>query len=179
MKIITRGMTAAAIWMLIMPFSASAEDSSIFWQCPEQTATHPGAGTPVNATDGENIFVRKTNLDGSAIKCDHLTAGDGITTMADDKDGAGNGKRLYIFGFDRVAAPGETVANTSPLVDNTNGGASTSTAPDIASGNYPSWVMEQGTFAANAPAPTVVKNSMPATLNQCQRSSPHWKGRAV
>ena len=155
MNIKARCFTATVLALLLIPFSVSAQDSSIYWQCPEETANHPGAGTAVNATDPEDIFVRKTNLDGSATKCDHLTAGDGITTMADDKEG-GLGKRLYIFGFNRVAAPGETVSSLShEIVD---GVELPTTAPDVASGNYPSWVMEQGTFAANAPAPTIVMN---------------------
>ncbi len=153
MKIITRGFAAAAICMLFVPF-ASAEDSSIFWQCPEETANHPAIPDNVGSTDAEDIYVRQANDDGSRIKCDHLTAGDGITTMADDKDASGLGKRLYIFGFNRVAAPGETVSSLSHEV--VDGVELPTTAPDIASGNYPSWVMEQGTFAANAPAPTIV-----------------------
>jgi len=139
--------------MLFVPF-ASAEDSSIFWQCPEETANHPAIPDNVGSTDAEDIYVRQANDDGSRIKCDHLTAGDGITTMADDKDASGLGKRLYIFGFNRVAAPGETVSSLSHEV--VGGVELPTTAPDIASGNYPSWVMEQGTFAANAPAPTIV-----------------------
>jgi len=161
MKIMTRGLTAAAICMLVTPFSASAQDSSIFWQCPEETANHPAIPNNVGSTDAEDIYVRQANADGSRIKCDHLTAGDGITTMADaidtDGDGIGDsGKRLYIFGFNRVAAPGETVSSLShEIVD---GVELPTTAPDVASGNYPSWVMEQGTFAANAPGPTIVMN---------------------
>jgi len=159
-RILSKGLLTTSVLIAASVPVANAEDSSIFWQCPTETANHPGAGTPVNATDvDDQVFVRKINADGSAIKCDHLTAGDGITTMADDLDGTGLGKRMYIFGFDRVAAPGEIVDNTSPLVDNTPLATSpTSTAPDIASGNYPSWVMEQGTFAANAPGPTIVMN---------------------
>jgi hypothetical protein len=155
-RILSKGLLTTSVLVAASVPVAHAQDSSIFWQCPEETANHPGAGTPFNATDGEDIFVRKTNDDGSAIKCDHLTAGDGITTMADDNGGTGLGKRLYIFGFNRVAAPGETVNNLSS--ENVDGVVLPTTAPDIASGNYPSWVMEQGTFAANAPAPTVVMN---------------------
>ena len=155
MKIMTRGIATIALSMLLVPFSASAQDSSIFWQCPQETANHPAIPNNLGSTDAEDIYVRQANDDGSRIKCDHLTAGDGITTMADDKEG-GLGKRLYIFGFNRVAAPGETVHNLSSEV--VNGVELPTTAPDIASGNYPSWVMEQGTFAANAPAPTIVMN---------------------
>jgi FtsP/CotA-like multicopper oxidase with cupredoxin domain len=155
MKIMTRGIATIALSMLLVPFSASAQDSSIFWQCPQETANHPVIPNNLGSTDAEDIYVRQANDDGSRIKCDHLTAGDGITTMADDKEG-GLGKRLYIFGFNRVAAPGETVHNLSSEV--VDGVVLPTTAPDIASGNYPSWVMEQGTFAANAPAPTIVMN---------------------
>ena len=156
MKIMTRGFAAIAFAVMLVPFGARAQDSSIFWQCPEETANHPAIPDNVGSTDAEDIYVRQANDDGSRIKCDHLTAGDGITTMADDKDASGLGKRLYIFGFNRVAAPGETVSSLShEIVD---GVELPTTAPDIASGNYPSWVMEQGTFAANAPAPTIVMN---------------------
>ena len=66
-----------------------------------------------------------------AIKCDHLVAGDGMATMAD-------GYPQYVFSFARVPLPG---------VDG---------APTEESGEYASWVMEQGMLAANAPAPTIV-----------------------
>lgn len=155
MKFTIRGIAAVAFSMLFVPFGASAQDSSIFWQCPQETANHPAIPNNLGSTDAEDIYVRQANDDGSRIKCDHLTAGDGITTMADDKEG-GLGKRLYIFGFNRVAAPGETVSSLSHEI--VNGVELPTTAPDIASGNYPSWVMEQGTFAANAPAPTIVMN---------------------
>ncbi len=99
--------------MLFAAFPASAQDSNIVVQCPKDVGTelHP-AGDP-------------------AIKCDHLTAGDGMVTMAD-------GYPQYIFSFARVPLPGE-------------GGA-----PTEASGEYPGWVMAQGNLAANAPAPTIV-----------------------
>ena len=130
MNIKARGFTATVLVLLLIPFSVSAQDSSIFWQCPEETANHPAIPNNVGSTDAEDIFVRQANDDGSRIKCDHLTAGDGITTMADDKEG-GLGKRLYIFGFNRVAAPGETVSSLShEIVD---GVELPTTAPDIAS----------------------------------------------
>ncbi len=111
MKFITRGLLATAISILFVSLPASAQDSNIFVQCPETTKLHPTGG------DG--------------IKCDHLSAGDGMVTMAD-------GYPQYIFSFARVALPG---------VDG---------APTEASGEYPGWVMEQGNLAANAPAPTII-----------------------
>jgi len=155
-RILSKGLLTTSVLVTASVPVAHAEDSSIFWQCPTETANHPAIPGNVGSTDAEDIFVRQANDDGSRIKCDHLTAGDGITTMADDNGGTGLGKRLYIFGFNRVAAPGETVSSLSHEI--VNGVELPTTAPDIASGNYPSWVMEQGTFAANAPGPTVVMN---------------------
>lgn len=66
-----------------------------------------------------------------AIKCDHLVAGDGKVTMADDYP-------QYVFSYARVPLPGQ------------------GDAPTEASGDYPGWVMEQGLMAANIPAPTIV-----------------------
>jgi FtsP/CotA-like multicopper oxidase with cupredoxin domain len=155
-RLLSKGLLTTSMLVAVSVPVAHAEDSSIFWQCPEETANHPAIPNNVGSTDAEDIFVRQPNDDGSRIKCDHLTAGDGITTMADDKDGTGNGKRMYIFGFNRVAAPGESVSSLSN--ETVDGVELPTTAPDVASGNYPSWVMEQGTFAANAPAPTIVMN---------------------
>jgi len=95
---------------------------------------------PAFAQDS-NIYVDCPNLKGEgtelhaagdpAIKCMHLMAGDGMVTMAD-------GYKQYVFGFSKAPLPGFDGA------------------PDLASGNYPSWVMEQGLLNANAPAPTIV-----------------------
>jgi len=121
MNIMTRGLIATAFAMLLVPFGVSAQDSSIYVQCPEGTILHPD-------TDG---------LPGEpGIVCDHLSAGDGMVTMADDQN-----KELYIFGFSRLALPHD--------ID------PTSTAPTQASGEYPGWVMDNGTLAANAPAATI------------------------
>ena len=113
MKVITTGLIAGVFSLLLATLPASAQDSSIYVQCPKDTGTtlHPGANNP-------------------GIKCDHLMAGDGMVTMADNYP-------QYIFSFSRVPLPGE-------------GGA-----PSVASGEYPGWVMEQGILAANAPAPTI------------------------
>jgi len=127
---ITTGMIAAVVALLFLPLGAKADESSIYVQCPTSTDLHPD--TDMDATTRE-----------AGIKCDHLMAGDGMVTMADDThpDDAGmevpGGKPLYIFAFSRAPLPGE-------------GGA-----PSLDSGNYPSWVMEQGILAANAPAPTI------------------------
>ncbi len=74
------GLVAGALLMLCASLPASAQDSSIYVQCPETTTLHPTAGDP-------------------AIKCDHLVAGDGMVTMAD-------GYPQYIFSFARVPLPG-------------------------------------------------------------------------
>jgi FtsP/CotA-like multicopper oxidase with cupredoxin domain len=104
-------MAATVLSMLLVPLGASAQDSSIVVQCPPSTELHPT---------------------GDGIKCDHLSAGDGMVTMADDQE-----KQLYIFGFSKLALPG---------VDG---------APAAGSGLYSGWVMDNGTLAANAPAPTI------------------------
>ena len=81
MNLINRGLVAMAIAMLCVAFPASAQDSSVLVQCPhlkgEGTELHP-PGDP-------------------AIKCEHLVAGDGMVTMADDA-----GKKQYIFSFASV-----------------------------------------------------------------------------
>ena len=123
MKVITIGLIVGVYSLLLATLPANAQDSSIYVQCPTTTELHDGSpGVP-----GE-------------IKCDHLVAGDGMATMADDvdPDGVGpRGKQQYIFSFARVPLPG---------IDG---------APTVASGEYPGWVMEQGILAANAPAPTI------------------------
>jgi len=78
MKIICSGLIAGALSMLFVALPASAQDSSIFTQCPETTDAHPT---------------------GDGIKCDHLVAGDGKVTMAD-------GYPQYIFSYARVDLPG-------------------------------------------------------------------------
>ncbi|MBI1424639.1 MAG: multicopper oxidase domain-containing protein [Gammaproteobacteria bacterium] len=119
MKIITRGFAAAAFSLLFVPFGANAQDSSIYVQCPTQTRLHPD--TDANPDTREN-----------GIKCDHISAGDGIVTMAND-----GAKQQYVFGFSRLTLPG------------VNG------APTQESGQYPGYIMDQGMLAANAPAPTI------------------------
>ncbi len=58
MKTTTRGLTATAFSLLLVALGASAEDSSIYVQCPSTPAPNE--------------------------KCIHLAAGDGMVTMADD-----------------------------------------------------------------------------------------------
>ena len=122
MRIRTRELIAAICLGFLVTFNASAQESNIYIQCPTSTLLHPDTH-PTPADD---------NLREDGIKCDHLAAGDGMVTMADDA-----GKELYIFSFARLALPG---------IDG---------APDEASGEYPGWVMDQGMLAANAPAPTI------------------------
>ena len=111
MKVMTRGSIAAAFFVLLFALTAGAQESTVYVQCPETTLLHPIPGDP-------------------GIKCDHLMAGDGYVTMADDAQ-----KGQYIFSFARVALPGDAPV---PLAE------------------YPGWVMDQGMLSANAPAPTIV-----------------------
>jgi FtsP/CotA-like multicopper oxidase with cupredoxin domain len=81
---------------LFAAFPASAQDSSIWAQCPATTLLHPG---------------------GDGIVCKHVMGGDGMVTMADDAyqndfDGTVGGKKLYIFSFSEVAMPGVDGAPT-------------------------------------------------------------------
>ena len=124
--------TASALAAFPMPV-AHAQDSSIYVQCPSATDDHPEV-VGSSAEVGEyGIHAHNRNADGSAIKCDHLTAGDGMSTMADN-----DAKRQYIFGFARISLQGE------------------GDALNVAEEDYPSWTMDQGTLAANTPAPTIV-----------------------
>jgi len=110
---------AAMFFVLPAAFPTGAQGSTIEVQCPTETLLHPDTdGDPTTREDG--------------IKCDHLMAGDGMVTMADD-----GGKQQYIFSFSRVPLPGQDGA------------------PTEASGEYPGYVMEHGMIAANAPAPTI------------------------
>jgi FtsP/CotA-like multicopper oxidase with cupredoxin domain len=115
-------------------FTASAQDSSIYVQCPKVTELHPNAfcddALTSCAVDADclGIGTGTCNAD-PGIRCDQLVAGDGMVTMADDAQ-----KQQYIFSFARLPGGGPPV-NTSA---------------------YASWVMEQGMLAANAPAPTIV-----------------------
>lgn len=65
------------------------------------------------------------------IKCIHLSGGDGMVTMAD-------GKELYIFSFADIPLPDSPEFAASDVDD------------------YPSYAMDVGMMAANAPAPTIV-----------------------
>jgi FtsP/CotA-like multicopper oxidase with cupredoxin domain len=73
--------------VLLVALTVSAQDSSIYVQCPTSTLLHPSSGDP-------------------AIKCDHLMAGDGVVTMA------GRADPFYVFGFARV--PGGGPESNSP-----------------------------------------------------------------
>jgi FtsP/CotA-like multicopper oxidase with cupredoxin domain len=107
MKVMTRGLMATVFSVLLGALTASAQESSIRVQCPTTTDLHPS---------------------GDGIKCEHVVAGDGMVTMADDAQ-----KQQYVFGFARLPAGGP--------------------APNTP--EYPGWVMEEGMLAANAPAPTI------------------------
>jgi FtsP/CotA-like multicopper oxidase with cupredoxin domain len=86
-KIISSGFLAGAFAMLFVAVPASAQDSTIFTQCPTSTDAHPD--TDNDATTRED-----------GIICDHLAAGDGMVTMAD-------GRKQYIFSYSRLPLPGD------------------------------------------------------------------------
>jgi FtsP/CotA-like multicopper oxidase with cupredoxin domain len=150
----SRGLCAAAVWTLFVVLPASAQDSSIYIQCPRDT------GTILNPMDvdadpedglgfGEDPDDIDRNGDGilnlarpGAIKCKHLSGGDGMVTMADDASAEGK-RGLYIFSFADIPLPGETDELTGE------------TAPTVESGEYPTFVMQHGLMKANAPAPTI------------------------
>ena len=131
-----RGWIVVAIPMLSLALPAGAQDSSIYVQCPSATDDHPEVVNSVVEVDDYGIRAHNRSDDGSAIKCDHVTAGDGMSTMADN-----DATRQYIFGFARISLPDAAVDASGVAV----------TAED-----YPSWAMDQGTLAANTPAPTIV-----------------------
>jgi FtsP/CotA-like multicopper oxidase with cupredoxin domain len=79
-------LTLIVFSMLVVALTASAQDSSIYVQCPSTTDLHPG---------------------GDGIECRHLVAGDGMVTMSDDAQ-----KQLYIFSFAEL--PGGGPAPNSP-----------------------------------------------------------------
>jgi len=133
MQNIRNGLIAGAVAMLFVALPASAQDSSIYTQCPESTELHP-------LIAGENGDPATRD---PAIKCDHLAGGDGMVTMARTMPD-GVKKPLYVFGFSRVPMPGAPIPGT------------TLTAPTADSGDYPGFVMEHGMLAANIPAPTIV-----------------------
>lgn len=118
-KMIYTGLYAAVPLIILHAAPSVAEDSSIYTQCPTSTLIHPD-------TDGDNLTREK------GIVCDHLAAGDGMATMADDIK-----KKQYVFSYARLPLPG---------VDG---------APTAESGNYPDYVMREGMLAANSPAPTI------------------------
>jgi FtsP/CotA-like multicopper oxidase with cupredoxin domain len=123
MKVMIRGLSVSVFSLIFVALGVSAE-SSISVQCPTETLLHPDTdGNPLTREEG--------------IKCGHLAAGDGMVTMADNYQGTGVGKPLYIFSFADLPLPGV-------------GGA-----PTEGSGDYPGWVMDKGMLAANAPAPTI------------------------
>jgi FtsP/CotA-like multicopper oxidase with cupredoxin domain len=98
MKLLTRGLLAAAIPMFFLAAPAYAQDSAVYTQCPEETTLHPLAG-------GTN---------GGEIKCMHLAGGDGMVTMAD-------GDPIYIFGFAKIPMPGEALPEGGNAPDLGNG----------------------------------------------------------
>jgi FtsP/CotA-like multicopper oxidase with cupredoxin domain len=142
MQFISRGLIAGAFSMLFVVVPASAQDSSIFVQCPTSTKLHPDSDDDDTTRE-------------AGIQCDHLSAGDGMVTMADERN-----YPQYVFSFARVTLPGEPIdPEAVPTVDcSTEPTKSNQTlcAPSEVSGEYPGWVMQQGMMAANAPAPTII-----------------------
>jgi FtsP/CotA-like multicopper oxidase with cupredoxin domain len=129
MRVLAGGLILAVLFGPLVAPTASAQDSNIFIQCPASTPLHPT---------------------GDGIKCDHLVAGDGMVTMADDAyandDGTVGGKKTYVFSFAMLPGEGALPNVGQPWLP----------GPAPNSPEYPGWVMEQGMLAANAPAPTIV-----------------------
>jgi len=94
MKYMIRGIAVTMFSMLLVPFGANAQDSSIYIQCPNDTRLHPD-------TDGD------PNTRSAGIKCDNLAAGDGMVTM-----GNNGAKPIYIFGFSRIDMPSDLQAGS-------------------------------------------------------------------
>ncbi len=94
MKHLRRGLLAItyAVPFLFAALPASAQDSSIWVQCPDSTELHPT---------------------GDGIVCRHLSGGDGMVTMAD-------GEEMYIFSFADIPLPGE-VYNGGTAPDEASG----------------------------------------------------------
>jgi len=84
----TSRLALIVLSVLVAPLAATAQDTSIYVQCPATTDIHPSGG---------------------GIKCAHLVAGDGMVTMADDAQ-----KPLYIFSFAELPTgdPSEPPVNT-------------------------------------------------------------------
>ena len=129
MNVKTIGLLTAVFSLPLVALTASAQDGSIYVQCPMSTTLHPQTQADIDAGK---------RADG--IKCRHLVAGDGMVTMADDQ-----AKTQYIFSFAELPEnfPGDADGDTQP-------GQPAQNSPE-----YASWVMEQGMLAANAPAPTI------------------------
>lgn len=132
MKIMIRGIAATVFSMLLVPFGANAQDSSILIQCPTSTRLHPD-------TDGDPTTRE------AGIKCDNISAGDGMVTMAND-----GAHPLYVFGFSRLTMPGSSDTVVAP-----DGTVIERAAPGQDTGLYPGYAMDQGLMAANAPAPEI------------------------
>ena len=92
------GLIAAAIPMLFMAFPASAQDSSIYVQCPD--------------TDGD----LEPGPEAPGIRCIHLSGGDGMVTMANTEN-----KQLYIFSFAEIPLPGEDYELPDGTIDTAPG----------------------------------------------------------
>jgi len=131
MKSMTRG-SIAAMSFLFVAFAAHAQESNIYEQCPTGTSLHPAVNAS-GQTAADAGAVGPFDQRNPSIKCGHLMAGDGMVTMADDFQGTGAGKPLYIFSFANVPEGGP--APNSP--------------------EFADWVMGSGLLAANAPAPTI------------------------
>jgi len=73
-QLLRRGIAAA----LAIGFAGVASGQSFQVQCPQTTPSHPGTGG--------------TSTDGSQIKCQQISGGDGFATM-------GDGTQTYLFAF--------------------------------------------------------------------------------
>jgi FtsP/CotA-like multicopper oxidase with cupredoxin domain len=142
-----------AVLVLVATLSASAQSFRI--QCPTTTITHPTAVTsiqgepnyngptqfvtaPVSGTSG-GYMTPQTNVNG-AVKCQQISGGDGLSTMAD-------GTQTYMFSFGPL----------SGLFDIANGLPGTQ-YPDVFNTVYP------GTTTGSAVQPLLLRGD-PATTD--------------
>ncbi len=123
MNSMSKTIFALALSTVFLTLGVSALDSNILVQCPK------AEGTELHAPGD------------SAIKCEHVVAGDGMVTMADDY--MGSGKKQYVFSYARL--PPLPVLGDPDYPDGL-----TETSPE-----YPAWVMEKGIMASTIPAPLI------------------------
>ena len=118
MKSFMRHALVATLALGFIGVAGGPAVAGTFIQCPGDT-DNPLDGVPdVPMCSGDVPCLTPNDLDRRDIKCAHLTAGDGFTTMAD-------GRRLYMFGYADVTGVSE------PLVMSAGELAHASAAPTL------------------------------------------------